>query len=76
MEDGWLMDETINSYIWMLQQRDKELCRLDPNRKPTHFFNSFFFAKVCILKQIYIDILFLSLMVCVCFTYFFLLFFL
>jgi len=46
MRGGWLFDESVNAYMWMLQQRDKELCLADSSRGPTHFFNSFFFEKM------------------------------
>ena len=46
MRCKWLYDETINAYMWLLQERDKALCLADPSRKPTYFFSSFFFEKM------------------------------
>jgi Ulp1 family protease len=46
MRCAWLYDETINAYMWLLQERDKALCLADPSRKPTYFFSSFFFEKM------------------------------
>lgn len=37
----WLNDEVIHIYFAMLGKHDEELCRLDPSRKPSHFFKSF-----------------------------------
>ena len=46
MRCGWLFDETINVYMWLLQQRDNAWVAQDPqNRKPTYFPLSFFFEK-------------------------------
>jgi len=42
----WLNDEAIHYFYVMLQKRDEELCRLDPNRKRSHFFKSFFMTKL------------------------------
>ena len=50
----WLFDETINSYMWLLQMRNNERVHLfnksrtegAPEKKPSHFFNSFFFKKL------------------------------
>jgi hypothetical protein len=44
--DGWLFDESVNAYMWLLQQRDDRLCAADRQRKPVHFFSSYFFGKV------------------------------
>ena len=39
----WLNDESINYFLKIcLAKRDENLCTLDPNRKRSHFFNSFF----------------------------------
>ena len=47
MRCGWLFDETINMYMWLLQQRNNAWVAKDPqNRKPTYFYSSFFFEKV------------------------------
>jgi Ulp1 family protease len=47
MRCGWLFDETINMYMWLLQQRNNAWVAQDPqNRKPTYFYSSFFFEKV------------------------------
>lgn len=55
MNDGqWLKDEVINSYMWLLQMRDNERVHRHDNsrtgdsvaKKPSHFFNSFFFEKL------------------------------
>ena len=32
--------------MFLLQERDDELRRQDPTRKPSHFFNSYFFEKM------------------------------
>jgi len=42
----WLVDELVNYYFAMLQQRDAELCAAEPGRAPSHFFNSFFIPKL------------------------------
>ena len=50
----WLFDETLNCYMWLLQTRDDErvgelnegLGDGDEPNKFSHFFNSFFFAKL------------------------------
>lgn len=47
MRSGWLFDETINMYMWLLQQRDNAWVAEDPQtRKPTYFSSSFFFEKM------------------------------
>lgn len=46
MREGWLVDETINGYMFLLQERDRALCQQDPERLPSHFFSSFFFSKM------------------------------
>ena len=43
--DGWLVDELINFYFALLQQRDAALVEQD-GRAPSHFFNSFFVPKL------------------------------
>ena len=42
----WLNDESINFCMLMLQQRDNELCFVNQERKPSHFFNTFFYGKI------------------------------
>ena len=46
----WLYDEAINMYMWLLQGRDAHRVLLANERgdskKPSHFFNSFFFEKL------------------------------
>ena len=42
----WLNDEAIHYFYVMLSKRDEELCRLDPKRKRSHFFKSFFMTKL------------------------------
>jgi sentrin-specific protease 1 len=50
----WLFDGTLNCYMWLLQTRDNERVRehnesLSDGEEPkkfSHFFNSFFFAKL------------------------------
>jgi hypothetical protein len=46
MRCGWLYDECINAYMWLLQRQDNELCDRDQTRRRCHFFSSFFFDKV------------------------------
>lgn len=43
---GWLVDEVINYYMYLLQERDAKVCAADSSRKPCHFFNSFFIPKL------------------------------
>ena len=49
-EDKWLVDETINSYMWLLQMRDHESVFLAQDtetvKKPSLYFNSFFFENL------------------------------
>jgi len=47
----WLNDEVINMYMTMLQDRDVLLCRDDPDRRPSHFFSSFFIERVLVLGK-------------------------
>jgi sentrin-specific protease 1 len=42
----WLNDEVIHYFLIMLAKRDEVLCSQDSNRKPTHFFKSFFLTKL------------------------------
>ena len=50
----WLFDETVNCYMWLLQMRNNERVHLfnksrtegAPEKKPSHFFNSFFFKRL------------------------------
>jgi len=44
--ESWLNDEVINFCMSMLQERDDKLRELSPNRKKSHFFNSFFMDKL------------------------------
>ena len=46
MRDAWLFDESVNAYMYLLQERDKERARLHDGAKRSHFMSSFFFAKV------------------------------
>ena len=55
MRCAWLYDETINAYMWLLQERDKALCLADPSRKPTYFFSSFFFEKMFEGRMYFVD---------------------
>ena len=43
---GWLFDETVNVYMYLLQMHDEKLCRDEPTRLPSHFFNSYMFEKM------------------------------
>ena len=45
MRDAWLFDESVNAYMFLLQERDNERARLH-RAKRGHFMSSFFFAKV------------------------------
>lgn len=42
----WLNDEVINFYMAMLMERDERLSAGQPGRLTSHFFNSFFVAKL------------------------------
>jgi len=43
----WLNDEIVNFYMCMLQERDQKLCAASNGaRLPSHYFNSFFIAKL------------------------------
>jgi Ulp1 family protease len=42
----WLNDQIINFYFELLQKEDEELCRINPERKPSLFLNSFFIQKL------------------------------
>jgi Ulp1 family protease len=54
MRCGRLFDETINMYMWLLQQRNSAWVAHDPqNRKPTYFLSSFFFEKVFEINDTY-----------------------
>ena len=46
MPSTWLNDEVINFYMCMLQERDAALVAANPNRRPSHYFNSFFVHKL------------------------------
>ena len=45
MRDAWLFDESVNAYMFLLQERDKEWAPKH-GAKPSHFMSSFFFTKV------------------------------
>ena len=45
MRCKWLFDESVNAYMWMLQERDTRRCARTGAR-PSHFMGSFFFEKV------------------------------
>lgn len=42
----WLNDEAVNFYMCMLQELDEKRCKMNPNRLPSHYFNSFFMSKL------------------------------
>jgi len=44
--EGWLVDEVVNFYMALLQDRDDRHCKADPTARPCHFFNSFFVSKL------------------------------
>ena len=46
MRSGWLFDESINAYMFLLQERDRRRCEANPALRPSHFMTSFFFKKV------------------------------
>jgi len=46
MRSAWLFDESINAYMFLLQERDKRRCAGLPGAIPSHFMSSFFFEKV------------------------------
>jgi sentrin-specific protease 1 len=50
--DIWLNDEVVNFYMWMLDERDRLLCMENSYRRRSHFFNSFFMAKLGFGKNI------------------------
>lgn len=37
----------INFFFNLLQTRDEQLCKDNPQRRKSHFFNSFFISKLC-----------------------------
>jgi hypothetical protein len=39
-------DDPMNLYGWWLQQRDENLCRSNPERKPTQFYSTYFFNQL------------------------------
>lgn len=44
---SWLNDEIVNFYMCMLQERDTKLCaESNGQRRPSHYFNSFFMSKL------------------------------
>ena len=51
LPETYLNDEVINFYMCMLQQRDDELHMGNPTILKSHFFNSFFFAKLVERQQ-------------------------
>ena len=42
----WLNDEVIHYFYLMLARRDAEMSKLDPSKKRSHFFKSFFMTKL------------------------------
>ena len=50
---GWFFDESVNAYMWLLQERDARLCAADPSRNPTHIYSSYFFEKVISSRRAY-----------------------
>ena len=46
MESGWLYDETVNAFLYLLREREALLCRLDTTRTSIFFYNSYFFEKL------------------------------
>ena len=46
MRSGWLFDDSINAYMFLLQERDRRRCEANPALHPSHFMTSFFFGKV------------------------------
>ena len=46
MRNAWLFDESINAYMFLLQERDRRRCEANPALRPSHFMTSFFFEKV------------------------------
>ena len=42
----WLNDEVIHYFYLMLANRDAEMCKMDPSKKRSHFFKSFFMTKL------------------------------
>jgi len=51
LRSGWLFDETVNGYLYLLSERDARICAGQPGRWPTHFFSSFFFAKIFVSDE-------------------------
>ena len=49
---GWLHDEVINMYMWLLQCRSNKYSIMANSRvaKPSHYFNSFFMEKLIELE--------------------------
>ena len=49
---GWLHDEVINMYMWLLQCRSNKHRIMANSRaaKPSHYFNSFFMEKLILLE--------------------------
>ena len=46
MRSRWLFDESINGYMFLLQERDRRRCETNPALHSSHFMTSFFFEKV------------------------------
>ena len=51
LRSGWLFDETVNGYLYLLSERDARICAEQPRRWPTHFFSSFFFVKMFVSNE-------------------------
>jgi Ulp1 family protease len=45
LRNAWLFDESVNAYMFLLQERDKRHVAAT-GAKPSHFMSSFFFEKV------------------------------
>ena len=45
MRNAWLFDESVNAYMFLLQERDNDWAPKH-GAKPSHFMSSFFFEKV------------------------------
>ncbi len=43
---GWLLGESADAYMWLLQERESRLCAADRHRKPAYFFSSNIFEKI------------------------------
>ena len=43
---GWLDDECINAFTWLIMERDVRRCELNPNLKSIYFYTSHFIPKL------------------------------